>query len=148
MIPSNLTCHAIFVETMGEWLDILLKYKNDELRLYRAFLRHHEGEAKGKVDNSTLDDDQCRLCLQRGHWGQECPFRKVIKTEDKTKEKIKEELADDENGRDSVAEASTTNRQRSAFSMPSWAIPLGQKFEEAPWNNERRRRDRHPHDSS
>jgi len=55
---------------------IMRKYKGKEHLLYEEMRIKYEGAVKGVVDNRQLAPMQCRICLQIGHMGNECPTRK------------------------------------------------------------------------
>jgi hypothetical protein len=55
---------------------IMFKYKGKEHLLYEEMRIKYEGAVKGVVDNRQLAPMQCRICLQMGHMGNECPTRK------------------------------------------------------------------------
>ena len=57
---------------------IMSKYRGHEKKLHDAFLAKYRGCRKSIVRNSLLHDAQCRVCGERGHWGNECPARKPL----------------------------------------------------------------------
>ena len=60
------------------WFEaIIMKYKGREHELHEELRVKYEGCLKGKFDNKKLAPMQCRLCLQMGHLGNECPNRRA-----------------------------------------------------------------------
>ena len=55
--------------------DILQCYHNNELTLYNELILKYQGNAKSDHHFDKMNDGQCRLCKQQGHWGNECPTR-------------------------------------------------------------------------
>ena len=49
--------------------------KGDEITFYKLFLRKFEGDARERLDKNTIGKDQCRICGEWDHWGNECPKR-------------------------------------------------------------------------
>ena len=86
---------------LSEVKELLQKYKNHEKAWHDAFITKHEGSAKAKdyhADRVELNPWQCRLCLQMGHYGGECPMRRATKSKAWSgKQEVKEEPTEEAN---------------------------------------------------
>ena len=65
-------------ELLPRLAELLVKHKGREKRLHDALIARYEGSPKSTIANRTLGHDQCRICLKRGHWGNECPYRPML----------------------------------------------------------------------
>jgi len=72
--------------------EVILKNKGKEKELYKMFLQKHLGDARNRIAKKDLKKNQCRICGQDGHWGNECPekFNKRFKFVDVKLEPVPE----------------------------------------------------------